>query len=61
MGLGDEGEGSYTSVTAQVYSRFDFVLAGRGSRTSERGVVLQVVDRKGVARENKFASMVTGF
>jgi hypothetical protein len=55
MGLGEEGEGSGTSVTAQVYSRFDFVLAGRGSGTDERRVVLQVVDRKGVRRENKFA------
>ena len=61
MACADEGEGSSTSVRAQVCSRFDFGLRRSEARTGEKGVVLQVVDRKGVGRENKFASMVTGF
>jgi hypothetical protein len=61
MGLRDEGEGSSTSMPRRLCSRFDFVVRRGGARTDEKRVILQVIDRKGVGRKNKVASMVTGF
>jgi len=39
----------------------DFEGSGGEARTGEKGVVLQVVDKKGVGGENIFSTLVNGF